>query len=135
MHVGEFVEGEHGTEAERKREKSFFLFLFSVSSPSSLPQRCFACESTNCSTLGKTTFAAELNSSDVFPSLSLRLLSPPPAAVRILLVRRNERDRGRRAQLQLLGTSTETSMMVGNLLWYLFKWIIQGRYAFFNLAR
>ena len=100
MHVGEFVEGEHGTEAERKREKSFFLFLFSVSSPP-----CFACESTNCPTPGKTTFAAELNSSDVFPS-------PPPAAVRILLVRRNERDRGRRAQLQLLGTSTETCMMV-----------------------
>ena len=106
MHVGEFVEGEHGTEAERQR-KVFFLFLFSVSSPP-----CFACESTNCPTPGKTTFAAELNSSDVFPSLSLRLLSPPPAAVRILLVRRNERDRGRRAQLQLLGTSTETCMMV-----------------------
>ena len=72
MHVGEFVEREHETEAERKREKSFFLFLFSVSSPP-----CFACESTNCPTPGKTTFAAELNSSDVFPSLSLRLLSPP----------------------------------------------------------
>ena len=110
MHVGEFVEGEHGTEAERKREKSFFLFLFSVSSPSSLPWRCFACESTNCSTLGKTTFAAELNSADVFPSFSPVPLSSPGRSS--YPVRRNERDRGRRAQLQLLGTSTETCMMV-----------------------
>ena len=110
MHVGEFVEGEHGTEAERER-KVFFLFLFSVSSPPPFSGRVLH---VNPLIARRRERQLLLPSSTLLTAspLSLRLLSPPPAAVRILLVRRNERDRGRRAQLQLLGTGTETCMMV-----------------------
>ena len=41
--------------------------------------------------------------------MSCSTLLTSPLAVRILLVRRNERDRGRRVKLQLHGTSTETA--------------------------
>ena len=79
-----------------EREKfSFFPVLF-FPFPL-LPPLCFACESTNCSTPGETQL------------LSCSTLLTSPLAVRILLVRRNERDRGRRVKLQLHGTSTETA--------------------------
>ena len=77
---GEWVEHEKGNGGREK----FSFFSCSPSLPL-LPSLCFACESTNCSTPGETQL------------LPCSTLLTSPLAVRILLVRRNERDRRLRA--------------------------------------